>query len=573
MVFWSRQLLFFAFVHGSSAIFAQQLIKGKILDSRDDSPIPFVHVRISETVIGTSSNLDGQFELKVPNNTPEKQGITFSSIGYKSKKVDIPEDDSPVIVHLEASMTQLSGVTITGNKDKNKTTNQARRIVRKAFRRVKKNYSNAPMRYPSFYRHYCAENGHYVRLIEAALDLYRNGKEPYTAIIPEENLKFQVNQLRRSFDFTENSRLSHPPISLNFLLSNDITAYTYHNPWKNGQSFKYTLTDTTSYEGDAVFVVDFQTSGEGSFESHYHGKLFIHSQDFAFIRTEITESNTLSSIGDSTVIEIKKIVLYKQSENQYFLHRLSTDLSALHVAFDSLGNISDSVVHDAHIELIANNLILDPINRTGSTEPKAEDLVNVPYDSTFWDNYNILQATDLENRIIADLSERLSLRKQFELFNTVEEGGKSIIESQAFQEMLSKYSEIPTYVVVWSSEGVPNYFDIEPTPYFFKKIKKEKARLLLVSIDPEEDWKMAREIYQLNKKGILHDRISFGFDSDLVNSLFNTILPFYCFFDQDLNLENEKPPLPASVEVDAFLKSNHSAKTSGSAGRSNPPIK
>ena len=93
-------------------------------------------------------------------------------------------------------------MVVSADKPKKKELNQARRLVKRALRRIPKNYSDEAIRLPAFYRHYCAENDNYVRLIEAALDITRSGKDPYKAYIPQENLGFEISQLRRSFDYT-----------------------------------------------------------------------------------------------------------------------------------------------------------------------------------------------------------------------------------------------------------------------------------------------------------------------------------------------------------------------------------
>lgn len=530
----------------------RSIFLGIVVDQVTQTAIPYAHVTFDGTAVGTSANLDGQFELKIPN-TALPATIRISCIGYESEIFVVKEIGSDRRkITLQPITTSLEGVVVSANKPRKKTLNKARRLVKRAIRRIPKNYSNDPIHLPSFYRHYCAENGSYVRLIEAALDLTRSGKGPYKVSIPQENLGFEVTQLRRSFDFTQNSRLSHPPISLNYLLTGDLTAYDYSNPLL-ALNTKYQLIDTTSFDDQTVYVVDFNTPINMK-RTAYYGKLFIEAKSLAFLRIEFSELNGKRTISDSTDVRLDRLTFFKKHEDKYFLDRSSADVFALKLSYDTLGRTIDSIVHTSHIELITNNILANPNKEKGGPEPTAENLVHVAYDSTFWDRYNILQATEIEDKIISDLSRKLDLRKQFALFNTIEEGGKSIINSEAFQSILAKYEDTPTYVVIWSGQSHPNHFDVAPHRWLAKRLKREKARLLMVSIDENEaKWQLSREVYQLNIKGVIHERMNFEFDSELLADLFSNVLPFYCFFDKTGELVSTNPPLPAQEDIQLLL--------------------
>ncbi len=66
--------------------FAQNYIQGKIVDEKGE-PVPYVNIGIENTYIGTISEMNGGFELKIPEKFITEV-IRFSSIGYK--KILIP---------------------------------------------------------------------------------------------------------------------------------------------------------------------------------------------------------------------------------------------------------------------------------------------------------------------------------------------------------------------------------------------------------------------------------------------------------------------------------------------------
>ncbi|MEM9326165.1 MAG: carboxypeptidase-like regulatory domain-containing protein [Bacteroidota bacterium] len=551
-----------------------QTIRGTVRDVDTEEPVPFVHLRITGTAYGTSTNLDGQFEIKLDLSAMREKdlSLTLSCIGYRSLRVPPNRLDVTNAFAIESNTTSLGSVTVTAQKTRKKLINQGRRIVLKALRRIPYNHESESVLYPSFYRHYCAENETYVRLIEAAIDVYRPGKKPYQVLYPEENLEFQVNQLRRSFDFTESARLSHPPISLNFLLNNDITSYTYKNPFFAKRTVNYALRDTTYLGNEQIAVVDFRAEKSAAHPERFDGTLYISLSDFAFVKSEVNERFTRKTISDSINLHNSRVTFYKKLGDRYFLDRTISDLDALHLSFDSLGVVTDSVVHRAHIELITNDVLLRPEKPIEGGEPTKEDLRNVAYDSLFWDEYTILEATNLEKQIIEDLSERLSLEKQFAMFNDIEMGGKSVLSSTEFKELIQQYAGRPTYVILWAGWAYPNYFDIEPGPYLARQIKRGKIHLLLVSLDHrEEDWEEHRLIYQLDRKAIHHERIDFQFDSEIAKKYFRNVLPYRCVLDASGRLVEGTPPLPSDPTIQDFLRSISQNRDAEETGRSPGP--
>lgn len=89
--------------------FAQQIIiTGKITDSNTNKPLSFANIRVETTTLGTSANIDGNYELKIPRGNYKlissyigyysdtlviKPGITNQEINFslKQSKVDLPE--------------------------------------------------------------------------------------------------------------------------------------------------------------------------------------------------------------------------------------------------------------------------------------------------------------------------------------------------------------------------------------------------------------------------------------------------------------------------------------------------
>ncbi|MEQ9297138.1 MAG: carboxypeptidase-like regulatory domain-containing protein [Cyclobacteriaceae bacterium] len=553
-------LLILAFVLMAGAVSAQVVsLSGKIVNAETQEPVPFAHLQIKGSAVGTSSNLEGDFDLKLrARYLNDQQGLLISCIGYVSSEIRLSSGINPSLtVSLTPSLKSLDEVVINGTIEKKQYDDRARRIAQKAIRRIPQNYIKSESMGRAFYRHYCAENDTYVRLIEAALDVYRSGKEPYRSVIPEDNLGFRVNQLRRSFDFTASSKLKHPPFSLNFLLSNDMTAYEYQNPLlTHFNAVDFWIQDTTSYESEEVLVIGYFTDQGGTLRNRsYTGQLFINMRNFAILQHEATESYESNYPTEGTRYRLDKKVQYLSYRGKHYLNRVTSDLTAEYFQYDSLGTTIDSLVHTSHIELINTELVFDDLEPALGGEPQQQQLINIDYDSTFWRDYTVLQATSLEEKIINDLSEKLAIEQQFALYNQLLEGGGSIIDSDAFQNMASKYKGQPTYFILWSANRYPSLLDLIPKGYFKRQIKKGKAKLVLVGLGMDElRWLNRRDAHLLNQKHITHERLNYQLDKDIYEELYNDVLPYSLLTDPAGKIVTNSPAVPSDKLMKEVLK-------------------
>lgn len=94
-------------------------LSGRILDSQTQEPLPFAHIFINNTTIGTTSDVDGNFLLQnVPVGIHE---VIYSFIGYQSysAKVTIPEAQKvSVVIRLIPLLQELSSVEVKDTRDK-----------------------------------------------------------------------------------------------------------------------------------------------------------------------------------------------------------------------------------------------------------------------------------------------------------------------------------------------------------------------------------------------------------------------------------------------------------------------
>ncbi|MBO3697493.1 carboxypeptidase-like regulatory domain-containing protein [Roseivirga sp. E12] len=529
------------------------LLKGQVIEEQTERPVPFVNIRLNDYYYGTSTNLDGRFELKLKQGRfSEKNELHISCIGYQSLVIKLSsiEPDLYQTVRLTPQLSSLDDFVVKGSRLRRKESNQAKTVVMDAIDRIPLNRAKTNYLANSFYRHYCKEDTAYVRLTEAAIQLFQHKKRGKFVQIPEQRLHFGLNHMRRSFDYTTFAKLSHPPISLNFIMSNDLTNYEFHNPLRrNLDDYEFIIADTTSLDNDPIIVINFEPKEPAKRKLNYSGKLFVNMTDKAFIRANIKESQVFSNSIDSIRSTIDKQVFFQKVEGKYFPQRLVSDVHAEHFVSGS----DQSVQHQSHVEIMVNELVPKaPITFT-TGEPSEEDLRAVQYDSTFWSTYTVLEATPLEKKIIEDLSKKVSLQKQFQAINKLKEGIQSIVDNVDFQEAISTYQGTPVYTVLWAKWGVPNFYELIPSPYLRKLMKKGKVKLLMISLDEDEaSWKQNRDIYGLDREYVIHKRVPLGFGDDVVQKFFQELVPDYLVLGIDGKIVDHSPPLPNVTDVKTY---------------------
>lgn len=102
--------LFIVLVIGIFAFTQDRTISGVVTSSSDKQPLPGVMITVKGTNIGTQTDMNGHYSIKVPIG---KEKLVFSFIGMKYKEVKIGKKDT-INVALEEEAMALEEVVVTG---------------------------------------------------------------------------------------------------------------------------------------------------------------------------------------------------------------------------------------------------------------------------------------------------------------------------------------------------------------------------------------------------------------------------------------------------------------------------
>jgi hypothetical protein len=376
-------------------------ISGVVIDKKDKQPIPFVNVGIVELYIGTTTNLEGYFEFKVPSQYSSKI-IQISAVGYET--ITMPasnvSNNQEVTFELMAKDFAIEAV------DVNAKSLYFLKVIRESVKRIPENYLQKPFNYDAYYRSELIENSKTVRLREAALRFYDSkGYVRGNALQVFKERNYKILQVKKNFKVQS---LADASTNIDELLEMDIVRVRQNILDTNYLSlYDFNLEKITEYEGDSVWVISYSAKSPSLastgdyYVKKYVGKLYINKKDYAIVKNETNvESTNYSNLGRSLYVNEKKqdwqyeavsynfTTIYKKSNKKYSLSYMN--YNRLHKKHKKTSG--EKTEEKINTELMINKL--EYLNPEEITKKQYHE--DMPYDETFWNNYNYL--SDLKKK-------------------------------------------------------------------------------------------------------------------------------------------------------------------------------
>jgi len=377
-------------------------VSGVIKDKQSKKKLEYVNISIPGTTIGTVTNEDGEFALKVKESLHAKK-IAISHLGYVSNQIELTGNDiSGLTVWMTPHSNLLEEVIVRAR--------DPRYIVESAMQKISANYNPKPSLLTGFYRETAQKGRRYINISEAIIDIY---KTPYSerSTYNDRVEIFKGRKLlsQKTSDTLIVKLLGGPNLSIyvdivknpEILLEEESLSY-----------YSFKMEESTTIDNRPQYVISFMPQAILPY-ALYYGKLYIDKERLSFTRAEFNLD--LGDRNKATQAILKKkpyklifkpqdvsfLVNYKERDGRTYLSYIRNEV---HFKCDwkrklfstSYSIISEMVVTDAKKENI------NPISYKASFKPteSLSDNVSSFIDEDFWGAYNIIAPTEsLENAV------------------------------------------------------------------------------------------------------------------------------------------------------------------------------
>ena len=316
------------------------LITGRVFDERSQEPLGFASVSIAGKPVGTVTNAAGEFDFYIPEEY-KNDSLVISHVGYKSfrDKIDrLPKGS--LSVGLKPISVLLREIVI---REKDLT---GKEIVAKAVKNLTLNYSTKPYCLEGFFREIEEENGKYVLLTEAAVDIYDKNFDGK----PKKHLQesVDVKEMRRSLRYSGQGNRDNIGLALADLIENNDVRY---NRGMLDSANTFSLDTITVYNDRMVYGVSMSRGTDS-------GMLYIDMETFGFLKITMErksrnkskpyyDEHTFNKSGKWRRIWFRFSVEFDSYNNKLYPRRMHE--SELNEIYDPAGTTKTFVHRNARI--------------------------------------------------------------------------------------------------------------------------------------------------------------------------------------------------------------------------------
>ena len=372
-------------------------VTGVVRNKDDRKKLENVNISVPGTNIGTVTNSDGIFSLKI-KDAEIVRGLEVSHIGYLNTQISLKEnkDLSTLTVWMMPAPNLLSEIVIFGNN--------ARGIVEEAIRKIPVNYSPNENMLTTFYRETVQKRRRYISVSEAVIDVY---KTAYNDRVPVKD-KVQLQKGRRLLSQKTSDTLAvkvvgGPSLAIYLdvvknqdalLNMGDLDYYEFH------------IEEPVNFDNRMQYVISFRPKVSLMYALFY-GKLYIDFEKLAFTRAEFSLDMKNKTKAVEAILHKKPLGLqFKPQEVSYLVtYKEQNGKTYLNYIWNTIRFKCDwkkrlfSSGYTVYSEMVVTDRQEDNFtaisNKTAFKEKQVfYDLVDEYWNEDFWKEYNIIEPTE-----------------------------------------------------------------------------------------------------------------------------------------------------------------------------------
>lgn len=385
-----------------------KVFTGKVVDEATRKPVVFANVYLVGSSLGTVTNAEGEFILKVPN-TELNRKLGISNMGYKNVILSLSDlKDKENLIKLEVVAIPLEQVVIR-NEDPVE-------LLKMAFRRINDNYNKDPEMEVGFYRETVKQNRSYVAVAEAVLDVY---KAPYTSFMDYDRVR--IYKGRKSEDIKKMDTLMFklqggPKTS--FLLDvvknpGELFSEEYFD------KYNFVMAGYSSIDGRDNYIIEFDQKADVEMPL-YKGKIYLDTKNLAISRIDFSFSDKALQIADNDLVRKKPMdmrvdviganysVNYRVLNEKWYLNHVRSELVFKCIWKKKRYNAT----YTTALEMAVTDRNAENINKAKyKDQAKMSDIfadkVDSYKDENYWGDYNTIKPEESIESVINKLNKKL----------------------------------------------------------------------------------------------------------------------------------------------------------------------
>ena len=397
----------------AGSIFAQngesfETYRGVLKDSKTKQKVVFATVTIPGTHIGTVSNLDGDFTIKIQKSLNATH-IQVSHLGYNTKQIalaDLTKNGNEILV--DPSSVELKGITIRPEN--------AEAIVQNALNKISQNYSDKPSMQTGFYRETVKQRKDYLSISEGVIDIYKTSYKNKNENDRVKIFKARKSSSVKSADTLMLKLMGGPNISL--LL--DIARHPDLLFWEESLSeHDFTLEDIVSIDGKMNYVISFTQKPFVTIPL-FNGKLYIETESLAITMADF--SINLDDKEKASQLFVKKkpagvkitptstryLVTFVEQGGKYYFNYARNELTFKcnwnkRLFSSNYTVMSELAITDRDLQTVTKFAFRDAVK----TNSVFADIVTTYNDEDFWGEHNFIEPDQSIEAAIKKYGKRL----------------------------------------------------------------------------------------------------------------------------------------------------------------------
>lgn len=383
-------------------------LTAQVLDHLTNKPVVFASVFQTGSSIGTVTNSDGEFILKIPGKITEGT-ISITYLGYKTKEIEI----SGLLKGKQTILLEQYAIPIEEVVIKNLDPLE---LITAALNKIRLNYNIFPEMQTGFYRETIKQNRNYVSVSEAVLDIYNAGYK--------ENFDFDRIRIFKGRKSKDVKRMDTILVKFQGGPRTAMFLDLVKNPGvlldpEMFEYYSFTLSGIVKVNDRNNYVISFDQKISTEYPL-YQGKIYIDVESFAITSVDFQISE--KSIENAAKMLVKKkpasmnidvesghyLVNYRQIEGTWVLNYVRSEVTfkikwQKKLFKTNIQTMFEMAITDRDTE----NVEKFPYKIAVKYSDFLADQVEVFEDEDFWGEYNTIKPDESIEIAIKKLNKKL----------------------------------------------------------------------------------------------------------------------------------------------------------------------